>query len=1285
MERDDIFSQAMFRRIAAPIFLLLMSFILGSHAYASNYLFYPMPTEKTGNMIIAKKVIRDTLRGLWIVDTKGSLYFYDGLALKPARDGDDQPIDNVTDIAMLGQQLWLVKEGEAYYYSPTTTELQRLAISSIPIESVDSDNGYVWFANRRGLYQLSQPDRQAEFVHFPHPLNLFGLHAVGGSVFVAAQRGVYEYDLDTDVKPQLLLPEQQITSVIQDTQGQFWFGTLTGLYRGEEGERVGLDGVRDDLPISSLQLSEKGLWIGSKNGLYLYDLANFQQVHFLPSVQSDYSLTGRRIIDLEQDSQGALWIATQQGINYLPQAAELLDRLRFGTEPGRINARRINDIEYTSNGSYWLATDNGLVELSPFMDILRHDTSLGNIETIDVRQQELWLLSDSKVRIYSRQNHRWKSLSIPNDIPDGAITSLQVDHYGSVWLGMVSQLYRYWPDTDEWLSFGQHWLQDPMGDEVVSVIFEDSEYQVWVGTDYGLYQFEAGHLYLVNETVDQGGVLDLYEDRMGQLWVANRYALQYSQSLMPLLLQSVPLQGGRTYPHCLVGDSKGMWVTTTNGLVNLSYNARVRRYFSIADGVIPNEFDAQACQRTEIGHLLFGSREGVVGIKPEKLRVNEANSPQLTVSEVRIDNQLYQLGGASSDNLLIPYGAMASIEFSVMANQGPSILSYRILTDSDLISGWQTLNSRYLQIESLYPGNYILEVKYAGQHGGNGEVLRYSFGVERPWYLSAILMSALVLIALVIFLVHWYWRSRIGSEQNLQLKQAVYKKTAKIEWQKKQLHASNMQLQRILEIRQNMMAQLSHELRTPLHLSLSLLATQRQHDQSSSKLDVVEKNITHSLHVTEQLLSCDALALIEPAKRYEQRIGPILQACYMSWQAEAEKKQIALCLEDHTSDVSVFLAPYHLEVMLGNLLSNALKYTDRKGGITVNVRDIQSQLVISVSDTGRGMTEETKAHLFETYYQEDPTFSAEAGFGLGLSTVKQLVELYDGDISVISYQGVGSEFIIRLPVYRSEVDSAKRSLEQADTADELPHIIIASANNDSVEFWSALLRPDFKLTYVTDGYEALIAMQDYTPEMLITDLVLPGLNGTQLSQRLADELPEDYNPKLVLVAEDNEIDHSEILMSGWAHAVLPKPVDVYHAFMVISNLLNIHRDIPIEACIDETPNLFWRDSVKALVATHLHLPSFGPSAAAKALNMSERSLLYKFKQEFGVAFKDYISQYRLAQAALMLKQGDRIADVVLSCGFKDASSFSTRFKNHTGQTPEQFSHGVESSLQTTED
>lgn len=206
------------------------------------------------------------------------------------------------------------------------------------------------------------------------------------------------------------------------------------------------------------------------------------------------------------------------------------------------------------------------------------------------------------------------------------------------------------------------------------------------------------------------------------------------------------------------------------------------------------------------------------------------------------------------------------------------------------------------------------------------------------------------------------WRARVYRRQNLFLKQSVFRQTARIELHKKQLYASNKHLQRILHMRQKFMAQLYHELRTPLSLILGPI--RKMHASSkgeeTQQLQLVANNVERFLHLVEQLLTRDAQAFLEPDKPCEQRVSPIIQACCMSWQLEADQKDIALCLEDDTEGVSVLVAPYHLEIMIGNLLSNALKFTSRYGCINVAVKDLDHQLVVSVSDTGKGMPEDVR-------------------------------------------------------------------------------------------------------------------------------------------------------------------------------------------------------------------------------------------------------------------------------------------------------------------------------------
>ncbi|KLV09163.1 hypothetical protein ABT56_02930 [Photobacterium aquae] len=1243
-------------------------------ALASNNLFFPLPYQEAGNVIAAKKIIQDEYNGLWLVGARGYLNFYDGRNLRPALDQSGAPIIGVTDAVMVGRYLWLVKDGFAYRYHPHRTMLTKLNISMVEIEFVAPADDGAWFANRRGIYHVATSEQSPRFTAFPYPMNLSGLYRTKHALLVASMQGVTEYTIaDNHLVPEpkgTLLSQHRVTAAYEDSSGEWWFGTHNGLLKGRNGQQVVFsNGKALNKAVTSIVENSQGFWVGTKFGLYQFDRDDRRLTVSQYELHNDFSLPSDHILSLQGDSYGALWVSTVKGLRYLPQMGKNLKRRRFGDLPGQIDASVVNDMAYSSNGNYWLATDNGLFELSPFLDVRHHEPRFGSIRQLAMSAEGLWLAAEKGIYRYSPLTHKWRKLAIPT--LDMSVTAIKLDQYGSLWVAAGASLYRYWPDTAEWMVFGSHWQKDPLGDESINVIYEDSEHQIWIGTNYGLYLFDSGHLYLEESSLANGGIIDIYEDRMGQLWVAGQYGLSYSQGLNPLALQGVDLGSTRARPVCLVGNSSGVWAASSHGLAYLSFDATLKRLFAQTDAIVPNEFNVSACQHSLLGNILLGSREGIVEISADRL-LNAPREPlRLTISEVRVDNQLYQIGGGSGGNFVLPYGSAINVEFSIMPGILNPKVEYRLVRDLQGNGPWHEMGSPSLSLDRLMPGGFVLEARINQPGLPPSTVLRFPIVVDKPWYMSAGLTFVVLSLAGVIVLGGLYWRSRHYTEQNMQLKQAVFQKTAKIELHKKQLNASNIQLQRILEVRQTIMAQLSNELRMPLRLAMGLINGSRGSVEAGSKLAMLEGHIAHALHVAEQMLSKDALALNEPERQCEQLVSPIIQATCLSWQIEADKKQIALCLEDTTSGLSVFMAPYHLEIILGNLLSNALKYTDSKGGITVTIKSLQSQIVMSVSDTGKGMSEETKAHLFESYYQESYQQGKETGYGLGLSTVKQLLEVYGGDISVISYQGLGSEFIVRLPIYRSNNGNKCENGTVLRRSGSLPHILIASTDKAAIECWEMLLGQDYALTTVSDGYEALIIMFEQLPDMLIADQSLPGLTGSQLLQRVAEECPDDYQPKRLLVDVESRDSHREYLSAGWLHRVLLKPVDANQLLEHITHLLPVSKAAGHSEFYDMN-DFAWQDRVKALVVKHFHELEFDLTMAAKALGMPERSLQRQFQLQFGMTFKDYIDQLRFEQAVIMLKQGDKVADVALACGFNDPSYFTARFKSHTGLTPSQF-------------
>ena len=1236
---------------------------------ASSYLFRSMVDLNGPSNLSVRKIVDDSNKGLWLVDIRGQLLFFDGTNFKPAVERTGKPVTGVTDVALVDDILWLVKDNHAYSYSPKTSELQRHNISQVPIESVASLDNSAWFANRRGLYQLSEIEPETKFLPFPHPIKLAGLHVAGNHLYVATQQGVYEY-LSFTLPPTKLLSDFYVTAIEQDEEGEIWFGTRQGVIKGRNGPLTPLGEKADSPSVLSLQVTTQGMWVGSTMGLYLMDLGMKEKVHLMPSELDKFSLPGRRVYGLHQDQQGMLWVSTPEGVSQLPAGSDLLKRIRLGKKEGEIDASFIGDIAYGSNGHYWLATDNGLFEISPFFEVLSHIATLGKIKQLALSGEVLWILKEDGIATYHISQSYLQNIDVPKEISAWSVSQIMVDHFGSLWVGTEDGLYRYWPEFSEWMPFGNHWLRDPEGGEVVTRILEDSENHIWVGTTFGLYKFDAGMLHFVPGSEGKGGVVDIYEDRMGQLWVASNYGLQVSQVLTPLKLQDVQLSSNFVRPYCLVGGSNGVWLSSSNGMSFMSYYGDLKQHLSFNSGLLPDDVGSQACLQNNTNALVLGYRQGLLSLDHDALFDEFPPDPELVLSAVWVDNDIWPLSDSWSKLRRLPYGSSIAFKLEAMPSRS-TLYQYRLVDENAQAGEWQIATQTLLPVGVLSPGQYTLEVRRVKPADNTAVELSYVFNVQPAWRIYQAIIGILGLAALLLAVVLFYWRGRVFKDQAQQLKKAVFQKTAKIELQKKQLNASNVHLQRILDLRQHIMAQLSHELRTPLQLSLGLLSDLRSTCQAPSKVDIAEKNLTHALHVADQLLSRDVFALVESEKACKQRVSPIIQACCMSWQVEAEKKQIALCLEENISpEIAICLAPYHLEIMLGNLLSNAMKYTDSKGGITVAVKELDQQLIVSVSDTGRGMSEQTKAHLFDSYYQEDPQLSPKAGFGLGLSTVKQLVEQYQGAISVISYQGVGSEFIIRLPLVVESLEVGYPAAKQG-VPDQPQWLMVIGNEDDSHSEWSKRLSEHYHVTHTRGDYEDLMLIEDTLPELVIINRGVLEPSDEELLQGMKEDYFGNKGPVFVALTTSEEKRGSQPIR--WADYTLSKPLEANVALAEIGRLLSKESAEP--AGEEGLQSKEWQDNVHAFVSKQFHHSGFGNSSAAKALTMPERTFQQRFKQEFGMSFKDYVTQFRFEQAAAMLKQGDKVSDVALACGFKDPSYFSARFKAYSGQTPAEFARG----------
>ncbi|UXI02094.1 ATP-binding protein [Photobacterium sp. TY1-4] len=1124
----------------------------------TEYVFYPLPYQDGGSFVTPVKMFNNPAGGLWILDVRGELLFYDGRALKNVTDAKGQLITGVKDVAMVAQTLWLVIDGAGYTYSPATLQLRRLPITHSNLRFVEVQGDTAWFAAQEGLVAFQRPVGRATFYPYPNNETVTGLFSSGQSLFIAVEKGAYEFTA-RQFSDAVLYPEQKVTAVFTDSRQQLWFGTQRGLYasRNTQHEQSRQHIRLDNLPISAISETSAGLWVGTLDGLRLLDLQGQTLNHFQARSRDLMSLHGNHITALLVNDRDGLWVGTNQGLNYSSSKVDIFKLRPYGAGLNALPASQINDMVELADGSIWLASDNGLVVLNDQLEEIRHLPQLGPIQHMAYRDGTLWLAANERLLVYSVATHSWSSVALPSRVRPGAITNLLVDHFNSVWIGKHSRLYRYWPDSGEVNAFGQHWIQAPHGSELITTLFEDRQKQIWVGTDYALYRFDAGRLQVVASAKAQGGVTELFEDKLARLWVVNNHSLQYLESRQPVSLQPAQLNDQHARLYCMIGGNGGNWIVSSQGILSVAFSGVLQQHLRPPVGLISTEFYAPTCQRLRSGALLIGGRNGLMMVEPGKLLDASKKLISVIMSEIYIDHQLVRQGGATAPVLELQQGASLSIRVGVLPFSGMRQLQYRLLGSSE--ESWQSFHDSMLYFDQLDAGTYHLQVRLAGTGASGAVMVELPFRVQPPWFISPLLVTLAIACPVLLILGLTLWRIRVKQREQLAVQQSVFRNTAQIELEKKQLYASNLHLKQVLQMRQNFMAQLHQELSTPFTLIQDLMPQFQasKSGEGAQTLQVATQRIEHSLHLVEELLKRDTKAFMTPEHICVQLITPVIKACCMSWQYEAERKQIALSLEDETRGVSVKIAPFHLEIMLGNLLSNALKYTSHQGTISVVVKTRGERLVLSVSDTGRGMSETLKEKVFDSYSQATEPVRPDAaklasGFGLGLSTVKQLAESYGGEVSVISYQGIGSEFILSLPLYQQTAAPSQVPVPVATAASSAPQILIVASEPEVLACLTALLQA-YSCLEAHDGYEAVILAKHHCPQLVICDQDIPGLRGDVVGERLAQEMPEADYYFILLVDPSDQRRQAYPVASRYCK--LTKPLDPVAALELVEQRL----------------------------------------------------------------------------------------------------------------------------------
>lgn len=1099
-------------------------------------------------------------------------------------------------------------------------------------------NRELWFGCGDGLYCIKNnrithygkdeglPHQVIKFVYEDKDQNLWA--GTDGGGLVRVKNGKIEI-----FSTNLGLASDYLKTIYQCKEGNLWLGTSEGgLHRLQDSfvtNYTTMEGLNNNKVTSIMEDRIGGLWVGTRGGAH-----RLQNGTFTLSLSRSNGLLSNTIYSTLEDSQGNIWLATRRGLNRFKQGKIT----SFTTNDGLSHNHILNLME-DNNGTIWINTVN-----------LTHHFHNGKLSQFHLEGE------NSGVRI----------------------KLMYKDPDGSLWLALDNGNFLSWKDGKITFLISKH--------KLVSGRFEsicvDSDGTLYIGTRDGLTRVAQGK---ITNFTTQNGLLDsnvreILEDRKGFMWLAGRTGISYLHKIQ--LQDFAEGKIKRINPHL----------------------------FDVSDGLISPWYEKGI--KASDGKLWFTSAKGLSMIDPDNIETKRLPFPviieKLIVDEKEVDIPHQQ-------PLTLTPGKKR-LEFHYTA---PSFIKTQKMRFKLKLDGYDARwldkgNERTTTYTGLSPGNYTLYVKACSGDGiWSPNAASLSFTIQPYFY-----QTTWFYVSVALFLLgasFSLYRFRI-----MQLKKRENELSAQVRSRTRQLAEQSEQLKEMDKVKSRFFANISHEFRTPLTLIMGPLEEKlagSSHDKKQqTEFKMMLRNSRRLLNLVNQLLD---LSRFDSGKMElqatAQDIVPFFKAIVNAFDSLAVQNGLTLKVHAPDRELILLYDAEKLEHAILNLMINAVKYTPSGGEISAGLKQIEGHRVeLSVRDTGIGIAPGQSDHIFERFYQaEGPNQPENKGSGIGLALTKEIVKLHNGEITVHSELGKGSEFIISLPGpgvpadYKSAVQTEIESVvstgvrdmldtmapqEEEDEVDELSKskdsdagkniILLVEDNADVRAYIRKPLQSLYRVEEAVNGSEGIQKAQEIIPDLIISDIMMPGTDGYELCKVLKNDVRTSHIPIILLTAKASE----ESIVEGFetrADDYVTKPFNTKILIARIDSLIDTRRRLqeryrrermlePSEIQVSSVDREFMKDLQKAVEA-NLSDPDFSINRLADLLYMSRATLNRKIRALTGESANRYIQVYRLKRGAQLLKGNfGNVTQVAFEVGFSSSPYFAKCFREIFHQSPQSY-------------
>ncbi|MCU4163427.1 hybrid sensor histidine kinase/response regulator transcription factor [Carboxylicivirga caseinilyticus] len=1065
------------------------------------------------------------------------------------------------------------------------------------------------------------------------------------------------------------LSGNNISSLFVDRTGILWVGSAqidrtsivkNGINRFKiEGETAGKFAFRN---VRSFAQQDEYIWAGTSVELKLYKKNNegYEYVKDIPDFSyqhNGYEFASSSIVSLEYNKHG-LWVGTDDaGLIFYP---------------GKSAVEKKNPAFRYFN----TATNPALP--SNKINVLKSSRKNENVLWVGTQQNGVAKLTyqDNKVTtefIYSGSDNKHLS--------DNNIRTIYEDRDGFVWIGTQNGLNCYDPKTAEIKKYFHSFHEaNAINDNVINVLYEDQSGNLWIGTNSGLNR--------------------KYIDRL-------------PDGTEKIAFESYPHSaeiGNSIITNILEDESGLLWIKPYRGIVKFSpQRERVIKSYMTKE-YLTLSVETNAGLRTSDGKIFLGEDEGFIYFYPDSLFKNSM-APKVCITDCIVLNQSV-LNHKNKERILgdtivnsVPFindlhfsykDQVITFMFSAMDYKDPqrNVYAYFLEGYDNIWNEVGTRNSA--TYTNIPPGDYIFHVNAANSDGHwSEEAYSIRFSITPPWWKTiwALIGYAIIIIATLYFFKEY---SLIQVREKSRIKLELLQK-------EKEQHLN--------ELKTLFFTDITHEFRTPLTLiqgpAEELKKLGKESPYMVKQADLILKNTNRLLRLINQLMD---FRKIDRGKMDLQlqvcNVSQLMKDLHDSYKGMAETRGIDLELEMTQDKLMAYVDGDKLEKIMYNLVSNAFKYSDDNGEITIRAaiekdEEDKEVLAIEVEDDGIGIDEENKKRIFERFFQTHQKRTHSTG-GIGLYLSKTFVEQHGGTIEVDSDYGQGSCFRVVIPTRSdelashmseepipSEVDYDVEVNEVENVPVVMPHdsgkvfdVLIVEDDSDLNDFIVSGLSNEFNVVGVFNGNEGYSQAKALNPDIIVTDVMMPGIDGFEMCRQIRNDISTSHIPVIFLTAKtmaEDEIRGLELGAIDYIH----KPFNINALQLKVHNILQgrkkLHEHIRKEQILEpeniELTSLdekLLKDAVDA-VNKYLDDPTFDVVKFSEVIGLSANQAYRKIKALTGQTVKEFIRNQRLKTAASLLLQKKRsISEIIYMVGFSSPSYFTRCFKEFYKCTPKEY-------------